>query len=86
MIQPTLPADDPSDLNVTIELGAGRMLPQDIRQLGQGSVLELDKRADEPVDVFVDDRLVARGQLLLLNDAICVRVSELVAQAKEENP
>ena len=46
--------------------------------------MELDKLAGDPVDVFVNDRLVARGEVLVLNDNFCVRVNEIVPAAKEE--
>src|SRR5688500_2045886 len=51
------------ELNVKIELGRSRMLVEDVLKLGEGSVVELDKLAGDPVDVFVNDRLVARGEV-----------------------
>jgi flagellar motor switch protein FliN len=72
------------ELNVKIELGRSRMLVEDVLKLGEGSVVELDKLAGDPVDVFVNDRLVARGEVLVLNDNFCVRVNEILAGAKEE--
>jgi len=72
------------ELNVKIELGRSRMLVEDVLKLGDGSVVELDKLAGDPVDVFVNDRLVARGEVLVLNDNFCVRVNEIVAGVKEE--
>ena len=72
------------ELNVKIELGRSRMLVEDVLKLGEGSVVELDKLAGDPVDVFVNDRLVARGEVLVLNDNFCVRVNEIVAGVKDE--
>lgn len=72
------------DLNVKIELGRSRMLVEDVLKLGEGSVVELDKLAGDPVDVFVNDRLVARGEVLVLNDNFCVRINEIVTGAKDE--
>jgi flagellar motor switch protein FliN/FliY len=72
------------ELNVKIELGRSRMLVEDVLKLAEGSVVELDKLAGDPVDVFVNDRLVARGEVLVLNDNFCVRVNEIVAGMKEE--
>jgi flagellar motor switch protein FliN/FliY len=72
------------ELNVKIELGRSRMLVEDVLKLSEGSVVELDKLAGDPVDVFVNDRLVARGEVLVLNDNFCVRVNEIVAAMKEE--
>jgi flagellar motor switch protein FliN/FliY len=72
------------ELNVKIELGRSRMLVEDVLKLSEGSVVELDKLAGDPVDVFVNERLVARGEVLVLNDNFCVRVNEIVAGVKEE--
>jgi flagellar motor switch protein FliN/FliY len=72
------------ELNVKIELGRSRMLVEDVLKLAEGSVVELDKLAGDPVDVFVNERLVARGEVLVLNDNFCVRVNEIVAGVKEE--
>jgi flagellar motor switch protein FliN/FliY len=72
------------ELNVKIELGRAKMLVDEVLKLGEGSVVELDKLAGDPVDVFVNDRLVARGEVLVLNDNFCVRVNEIVPGAKEE--
>lgn len=67
------------NLNVKIELGRCRMMVEDVLRLGQGSVVELEKLAGDPVDVFVNERLVARGEVLVLNDNFCVRINEIVA-------
>jgi flagellar motor switch protein FliN len=69
------------ELKVKIELGRTRMLVEDVLTLGEGSVVELDKLAGDPVDVFVNERLVARGEVLVLNDSFCVRISEIVSSA-----
>ena len=68
------------DLNVKIELGRTRMLIEDVLRLAEGSVVELDKLAGDPVDVYVNDQLVARGEVLVLNDNFCVRIGEIVSQ------
>jgi flagellar motor switch protein FliN/FliY len=72
------------ELDVKIELGRSHMLVEDVLKLAEGSVVELDKLAGDPVDVFVNDRLVARGEVLVLNDTFCVRINEIVAGVKEE--
>ena len=72
------------ELNVKIELGRSRMLVEEVLKLSEGSVVELDKLAGDPVDVFVNERLIARGEVLVLNDNFCVRVNEIVAGVKEE--
>lgn len=66
-------------LRVKIELGRTRMLVEDILELGEGSVVELEKIAGDPVDVYVNDRLIARGEVLVLNDNFCVRISEVMS-------
>ena len=71
-------------LQVKIELGRSRMLIEDVLRLGEGSVVELDKLAGDPVDVYVNDRLVARGEVLVLNDNFCVRVNEIVSDLWKE--
>ena len=68
------------ELRVKIELGRTQMVVEDVLRLGEGSVVELDKLAGDPVDVFVNDRLVARGEVLVLNDNFCVRISEIVSE------
>lgn len=72
------------DLQVTIELGRTEMLVEDVLRLGAGSVVELDKLAGDPVDVYVNNRLVARGEVLVLNDNFCIRISEIVANLEEQ--
>ncbi len=66
------------DLNLRIELGRTQMLLEDVLKLRRGSVVPLDKLAGDPVDLYVNGRLVARGEVLVLNDNFCVRVGELV--------
>lgn len=68
------------NLRVKIELGRTRMLVEDVLKLNEGSVVELDKLAGDPVDVYVNDRLIARGEVLVLNDNFCVRVSEVISR------
>lgn len=69
------------NLNVKIELGRTRMLVEDVLRLSEGAVVELDKLAGDPVDVYVNDRPVARGEVLVLNDNFCVRINEIIAGA-----
>ena len=72
------------ELNVKIELGRSRMLVEDVLKLSEGSVVELDKLAGDPVDVFVNDRLVARGEVVVLNDKFAVRLTEVVSPIKDD--
>ncbi len=66
------------DLDLKIELGRTQMLIEDVLKLRRGSVVTLDKLAGDPVDLFVNGRLVARGEILVMNDNFCVRIAELV--------
>ncbi len=70
------------DLEVKIELGRTRMYVEDVLRLNENSVIELDKAAGDPVDIFVNDRHVARGEVLVLNENFCVRISEIIQPAK----
>lgn len=70
-------------LHVKIELGRTRMLVEDVLKLGEGAVVELDKLAGDPVDVYVNDRPVARGEVLVLNDSFCVRINEILDPGAE---
>jgi flagellar motor switch protein FliN len=67
------------DLDLRIELGRTQMYLEDVLKLKRGSVVTLNKLAGDPVDVFVNGRMVARGEVLVLNDNFCVRVTELVS-------
>ncbi len=68
------------NLRVKIELGRTRMLVEEVLKLGEGSVVELEKLAGDPVDVYANDRLVARGEVLVLDDSFCVRINEVVSR------
>ena len=71
------------ELDLKIELGRTHMYLEDILRLRKGSVVPLDKLAGDPVDIYVNGRLIARGEVLVLNDNFCVRVGELIAGAKQ---
>jgi len=70
-------------LDVKVELGRTHMRVDDVLQLGPGAVVELDKLAGDPVEIFVNERLVARGEVLVLNDDFCVRISEIITPSEE---
>jgi flagellar motor switch protein FliN len=67
------------ELDLKIELGRTHMYLEDVLKLSKGAVVPLDKLAGDPVDIYVNGRLIARGEVLILNDNFCVRVAELVA-------
>jgi flagellar motor switch protein FliN/FliY len=71
------------NLNVKIELGRTRLLVEDVLKLAAGAIVELDKLAGDPVDVYVNDRHVARGEVLVLNDNFCVRINEILAPSAD---
>jgi flagellar motor switch protein FliN/FliY len=66
------------ELDLTIELGRTHMQLEDVLKLRQGAVVPLDKLAGDPADIYVNGRLIARGEVLVLNDNFCVRVAELI--------
>lgn len=72
------------NLNVKIELGRTRMFVEDVLRLGEGSVVELDKLAGDPVDIYVNERHVARGEVLVLNDNFCIRINEIISPAAQD--
>jgi flagellar motor switch protein FliN/FliY len=72
------------NLQVKVELGRTLMYVEDVLRLNENSVIELDKLAGDPVDVYVNDRHVARGEVLVVNDAFCVRVSEIIQPIGDE--
>jgi flagellar motor switch protein FliN/FliY len=61
------------------------MYVEDVLRLNANSVVELDKAAGDPVDIYVNDRHIARGEVLVLNDNFCVRVSEIIAAYGSED-
>jgi flagellar motor switch protein FliN/FliY len=69
-------------LELSVELGRTRMTIQDLLGLGPGSVIELDKIAGEPLDILVNDRLVARGEAVVVNDKFGVRITDIVSQSE----
>ena len=95
---PPLPADGPSGLGrvrdipleVTVELGRTRLLIRDIMDLAAGSIIELDKIAGEPVDLLANGILVARGEVIVIDDNFGVRVTEIITaqdrNASEKEP
>ncbi len=66
-------------LDVSVELGRTRMTIHDLLSLAPGSVIELDKVAGEPLDILINDRLVARGEAVVVNDKFGVRITDIVS-------
>ena len=69
-------------LTLTVELGRCRILINELLQLGQGSVVELQKIAGEPMDVYVNQRLIARGEVVVINEKFGVRLTDIISPAE----
>ncbi len=66
-------------LHVTVEVGRARMTIHDLLQLGQGSVVELEKLAGEPLDIYINGKPVARGEAVIVNEKFGVRLTDIVS-------
>jgi flagellar motor switch protein FliN len=66
-------------MQVSVQLGSTKMLIRDLLQLGQGSVVELEKLAGEPLEVLVNHRLVARGEVVVVNEKFGIRLTDVVS-------
>ncbi len=66
-------------LTISVELGRTKMVINDMLQLGQGSVIELAKLAGEPLDIYVNGKLMARGEVVLVNDKFGVRLTDIIS-------
>jgi flagellar motor switch protein FliN len=66
-------------LKVTVELGRSKMAVRDILQLSQGSVVELSKFAGEPLEVLVNDKLIARGEVVVVNEKFGIRLTDIIS-------
>jgi flagellar motor switch protein FliN/FliY len=66
-------------LTLSVELGRSRMIVNDLLQLGQGSVIELTKIVGEPLEVLVNEKLIARGEVVTLNDKFAVRLTDIIS-------
>ncbi len=69
-------------LEVTVELGRSSMIINDMLQLTQGSVVELTKAAGEPVDIFVNHKLLGKGEVIVVNDRFGVRITEIISPSE----
>ena len=66
-------------LKVTVELGRTEVMIKDLLQLGQGSVLELDKLAGEPLEILVNGKLVAKGEVVVVNEKFGIRLTDIIS-------
>lgn len=69
-------------LEVTVELGRTRMLINDLLKLGQGSVIELAKAAGDTLEVLANQKLIARGEVVVMNDKYGIRITEIVSPSE----
>lgn len=69
-------------LRVAVELGRTKMMVNDLLNLGQGSVIELSKLAGEPMEVLVNDKLVARGEAVVVNEKFGVRLTDIISPSE----
>ncbi len=88
-----IPAENPQNIEVlldvpvklSVELGSCKTSMREVLQLAQGSVVQLDKMADAPVDVFVNSRLFARGEVVVVEDRFGIKITEILGVAKRES-
>ena len=66
-------------LELSVELGRTRMLVNDLLQLGQGAIVQLDKLAGEPLEIFINRKLVARGEVVVVNEKFGVRLTDIIS-------
>lgn len=69
-------------MNVAVYVGSTKMAIRDLLQLAQGSVIELDKLAGEPMEVMVNNKLVARGEVVVVNEKFGIRLTDVVSAAE----
>jgi len=72
-------------LEISVELGRTSMLVNDLLQLGQGSVVELTKLAGEPMEILVNGKLVARGEVVVVNEKFGVRLTDIISPIDRVN-
>nr|WP_233189328.1 flagellar motor switch protein FliN [Geothermobacter hydrogeniphilus] len=69
-------------LNVSVEVGRSRILVKELLQMREGYVIELDKLAGEPLDLYVNSKLIARGEAVLANDKFGLRLTDVISPAE----
>ena len=70
------------ELEVTVELGRKKMSIQEVLKLGKGSVIELTKLAGEPIDIYVNQRKLAEGEVVVVDENFAIRITSLVEQSE----
>lgn len=69
-------------LQVSVEVGRSRILVRDLLQMQEGTLIELDKLAGEPLDLYVNNRLIARGEAVVVNDKFGLRLTDVVSPSE----
>jgi flagellar motor switch protein FliN/FliY len=69
-------------VEITVQIGRTRMLIKEILQLGQGSIVELEKLAGEPMEILANNRLVARGEVVVVNEKFGVRLTDIISPSE----
>ena len=72
------------ELDVTLELGRAELTIEELLALREGSVVTLDKEAGEPIDILANGRLIARGEVIVVDDKFCVRICEVIGQVPRD--
>ena len=69
-------------LQVTVELGRTNKLIRDILEFNSGSIIELDKLAGDPVDILVNGKIIARGEVVVIDESFGVRITDIIDPSK----
>jgi flagellar motor switch protein FliN/FliY len=69
-------------LEISVEVGRSRILVRDLLELQEGSLIELDKLAGEPLDLYVNSRLIARGEAVVVNEKFGLRLTDVVSPSE----
>ncbi len=69
-------------VEITVQLGRTKMLIKDLLQLGQGSVIELEKLAGEPMEILANNRLIAKGEVVVVNEKFGVRLTDIISPSE----
>jgi flagellar motor switch protein FliN/FliY len=69
-------------LKISVEIGRALLVVKDLLKMQEGYVIELDKAAGEPLDLYVNSRLIARGEAVLVNDRFGIRLTEVVSPSE----
>ncbi|MEE9613102.1 MAG: flagellar motor switch protein FliN [Desulfatiglandales bacterium] len=66
-------------LDVSVELGRVKMLVNDLLKLGQGSIIELNKSVGEPLEIYINNKLIARGEVVVMDERFGIRVTDIIS-------